>query len=133
MCVCLSVCLFECVYLCVCVYICVFVCVNVCLCVCVCVCVYLCVYLCLCVRVCVHCVLYGILLQVHDIQNQFDDIHKQYVELNDIIDQHVSIIIRYVIITLVLCSHYVGKSCTYSTYIRSPYHIATVPRVNSNC
>ena len=113
--------------MCVCVCVCVYVCVSVCIYVCI------CVSVSLCVCVCVHCVLYGILLQVHDIQNQFDDIHKQYVELNDIIDQHVSIIIRYVIITLVLCSHYVGKSCTYSTYIQSPYHIATVPRVNSNC
>lgn len=31
---------------------------------------------------------------MHEVQDQFDDIYKQYVELNDIIDQHVSIVIR---------------------------------------
>ena len=39
---------------------------------------------------------------MHEVQDQFDDIYKQYVELNDIIDQHVSMVIRYVIITPVL-------------------------------
>ena len=49
------------------------------------------------------CIIYGVKLQMHEVQDQFDDIYKQYVELNDIIDQHVSIVIRYVIITPVLC------------------------------
>ena len=40
------------------------------------------------------------MLQMNDIMDQFDEIYKQFVELNDVIDQHVSTAIQYVVSTV---------------------------------
>ena len=47
-----------------------------------------------------------ILLQMTDVKDLFDEIYKQFVELNDIINQHVSMAIQYVVCVMSCCPPY---------------------------
>ena len=58
-----------------------------------------------------------ILLQVTDVQDMFDEVYKQFVELNDIINQHVSMAIQYVVRVMSCCPPY----CVLCHVMFSPY------------
>ena len=58
-----------------------------------------------------------ILLQMTDVKDLFDEIYKQFVELNDIINQHVSMAIQYVVCVMSCCPPY----CVLCHVMLSPY------------